>query len=157
MKKWVSLILAVMMMTTMLSLTACESGDGLMSLIPSKVSIVNTWTGTVDMTEQFAGSVDMEIANVVGDVTMTFTDDGEYTVQIDADSLNESFAAALGISSEELLANGYGYNGNMQGGEYSYVDGVLIMDADEAECELTEDTLKITTDDGRVYDLQKEQ
>ncbi len=156
MKKVLCVVTAVLMLCGVMTLTACDALSELTGgLFGNKVTIVNTWEGTVDMTSMFNQAFGKTMESVTGNVTIEFKEDGTYRMQVDAATLNASLAAGLGMTVEDMEALGIGHKGEETKGEYSYENDVLILDADEAQCELTADTLKITDDSGTSLDLKK--
>ncbi len=158
MKRILCAMMAMLMLCGVMTMAGCDALSELTGgLFGDKISIVNTWEGTVDMTAMFNLAFDKEMESVTGNVTVEFKEDGTYRMQVDAETLNASLAAGLGMSVEDMEKLGIGHRGEEIKGEYSYENDVLILDADEAQCELTADTLKITDDSGTRYDLKKKE
>lgn len=158
MKKLMSAMLALCLLCGVMTMTACDALTNLTDgLFGDKVSIVNTWKGTVDMSKMFSEAFGEEMTSVTGDVTVEFKEDGTYRMTVDAATLNASLAKELDITVDDMAQLGIGHDGKEVRGEYSYENEVLILDADEAQCELTADTLKITDDSGTKYDLKKQE
>ena len=158
MKKVMSAVLALCLLCGVMAMTACDALTNLTDgVFGDKVSIVNTWKGTVDMSKMFSEAFGEEMTSVIGDVTVEFKEDGTYRMTVDAATLNASLAKELEITVDDMAQLGIGHDGKEVKGEYSYENDVLILDADEAQCELTADTLKITDDSGTTYDLTKQE
>jgi len=156
MKKVLCAVMAVLMLCGVMVMSGCDALSELTDgLFGGKVTIVNTWEGTVDMTSMFNQAFGETMESVTGNVTVEFKEDGTYRMQVDAATLNASLAAGLNMTVEDMEKLGIGHKGDEIKGEYSYENDVLIMDADEAQCELTKDTLRITDDSGTTYDLKK--
>jgi hypothetical protein len=176
MKKWLLMLLSILLIAAMaLSFAACGDNDkddddekGSASKKYDKDSIVGEWEGTVDYTELLGVHFEM-----LADVDCEFNEDGTCTIIIDAESMIKSMKKAGNTAIEDILAEAgmdmtpeeflemsgmtadeffemmleeMAIEDTTMDCEYSYEDGVLILDGEEYDCEYTGEELSFDMD-----------